>query len=557
MSSLTYQAQIGNQLQRGPSLRPNPCLPREAPNGVANKLSDAGLLRSMNHWGRAMVFGTMADPLWPFIVAFCTVPVLILAVLSIGSEKLVDTLWPQCILAGGTFLSLRLLNRYPMVNPVHAVVFLFHWWFGFGPSVSAAFLSWKGDSAAADAYLTGGITPTLIVAFGLPIYAWAARWVLGHWKRPQLTRLAPDGPTYEMGILLRMVAVAVFAGLTLEVLSHFGLRAYNTVNYFGGQVSETWWLVPVAEAGHLLDFAIAIACTLLAVPKLQKRAAIRWVISGIILVVLFRALTSGSKGQLVLPAFYYIVAFANWRRRLPWLVLIVGLVGYLSIVEPFVASMRIQAEQMSATTSAERIELFNEGWRNFEIGATDHGTNVESLFRGTYPLAKEISDRSSFMEGPWRGQSVRDGMSALLPRFLFPNKADSNMGNFFARQLETGGGNEGYLQNVAITIPFEIVGNYGWLAGWLSFAVIGVVWASFVAFVLTVPRMTTHPLTPYLIGFVMGIESSVGQFGNQIKMLLILLALFWVVCWTAEKSRGLKASARRPMSRTTVAEKWA
>src|ERR1039457_2686290 len=357
MSSLTYQAQIGNQLQRGPSLRPNPCLPREAPNGVANKLSDAGLLRSMNHWGRAMVFGTMADPLWPFIVAFCTVPVLILAVLSIGSEKLVDTLWPQCILAGGTFLSLRLLNRYPMVNPVHAVVFLFHWWFGFGPSVSAAFLSWKGDSAAADAYLTGGITPTLIVAFGLPIYAWAARWVLGHWKRPQLTRLAPDGPTYEMGILLRMVAVAVFAGLTLEVLSHFGLRAYNTVNYFGGQVSETWWLVPVAEAGHLLDFAIAIACTLLAVPKLQKRAAIRWVISGIILVVLFRALTSGSKGQLVLPAFYYIVAFANWRRRLPWLVLIVGLVGYLSIVEPFVASMRVQAEQMSATTSAERIEL--------------------------------------------------------------------------------------------------------------------------------------------------------------------------------------------------------
>jgi hypothetical protein len=108
------------------------------------------------------------------------------------------------------------------------------------------------------------------------------------------------------------------------------------------------------------------------------------------------------------------------------------------------------------------------------------------------------------------------------------------MGNLFARELGEAESSN-YVQNVAITIPFEVVGNYGWLAGLLSFAIIGVGWASFVAFVLTVPRMTTHPFTPYLVAFVMGIESSVGQFGNQLKMLLMPLTLLYLVCQMRRK----------------------
>jgi hypothetical protein len=529
-------AQLGNDLRPRRSLRSDPPLPGQLRHNAARSSSDAGLLRTASHWGRTMVFGTMADPLWPVIVAFCTVPVLLLAALSIISGAQSEALLAQSILTCGTFVSLRLLSNYPMVNPVHAVVLLFHWWFGFGPSVCAVFWSWKGDSARADEYLTGGMTPALIVAFGLPIYASAAHWVLRHWRRPQLTRLAPDGPVYEIGTLLRIGAVAALASLALQVLSLFGLRAYNTVNYLGGQATETWWLVPFAEAGRLVDFALVIACSLLAVPNLRKGAATRWVMLGIAFTAGARALTSGSKGPLVLPAFYFIVAFVNWRRRLPWLVLIAGLFGYLGVVEPFVATMRLQAEKARATTGEDRVEIFSEGWRDFHIGGQGRDVNVESLFRGIYPLAKQIADQSSFMEGPWKGQSVRDGLSALVPRVLFPNKADSNMGNFFARQLGVSGAAD-YFNNVAITIPFEIVGNYGWLAGWFSFAVIGVVWASFVAFVLTVPRMTTHPLTPYLIAFVMAVESSVGQFGNAIKMLPISLAvLYWVCRMTHKRS---------------------
>jgi hypothetical protein len=534
MKAFAYP-EFDNRLRRRSSLEFASCLLKKTRDGVAKKPSDAGLLRTANHWCRPMVFRTMADPLWRLIVAFCILPVLLLATLSVVSGAWSDALGAQCVLACGAFVSLRLLGQYPMLNPVHAVVPLFQWWFGFGPAVCAVFWSWKGDSTRADSYLTGGMMPTLIVALGLPIYASAARWVLRHWKGPQLTEIAPDGPTYDMGTLARLAAVAVLAGLIVQVLNLFGLRAYATVNYLGGQVTERWWLVPFAEAGRLFDFLIVFACSLLATPNLRGRAVTRWVMLGVAIAAVAQAVTSGSKGLLVLPVFYFLVAFANWRRRLPWLVLVAALFGYLSIVEPFVGTMRSQAEKVRATTTSEREEIFSQGWRDFQIGEQpNRDVNVESLFRGIYPLAKKVADQSSLLDGPWKGQSLRDGFSALLPRALFPYKADSNMGNLFARELGEAESSN-YVQNVAITIPFEVVGNYGWLAGLLSFAIIGVGWASFVAFVLTVPRMTTHPFTPYLVAFVMGIESSVGQFGNQLKMLLMPLTLLYLVCQMRRK----------------------
>jgi hypothetical protein len=534
MQPFIYPAKFGNQVQPERALESDPRSRNKAGGGSASGFSDAGLLRIANRWSRWIVFGTMADPLWPIVVAFCIMPVLLSATLTVVSGTGLEALAAQCLLAAGTFTSLRLLKDYPMVNPVHVVALLFHWWFGYGPTVCALSWSWKGDSARADAYLTGGTTPTLIVAFGLPIYAWAARWVLHHWKRPELTAIAPNGPVYEMGTLGRMGVVAGLAALALQALSLFGLHAYETVNYLGGQRTVVWWLIPLEQAALLGNFALAAGCSFLATPNLKRNAIFWWVILGLVALSFQRALTAGSKGPLVFPALYFLVAFANWRRRVPWLFLVAVVFGYLAVVEPFVASVRLQAEKAHATTGDERIELFNEGWRDFHIGGQGRDVNVESLFRGIYPLAKEIADQSSFMEGPWKGQSVRDGLSAMLPRALFPDKTDSNMGNFFARQLGVSGAGD-YMNNVAITMPFEIVGNYGWLAGWLSFAVLGVVWASFVAFTLTVPRMTTHPLTPYLIVFGMAIEESVGQFGNQLKMLLLSLALLYLVCQMTRK----------------------
>ena len=108
------------------------------------------------------------------------------------------------------------------------------------------------------------------------------------------------------------------------------------------------------------------------------------------------------------------------------------------------------------------------------------------------------------------------------------------MGNFFAHELGNAAW-DNYMQNISITIPFEVVGNFGWFAGILSFAAIGAGWAAFIAWALTVDRMTTHPLTPYMIGLAMIMEQSLGQSLNTLKLLALILVLLYLVVRTSHK----------------------
>ncbi len=430
----------------------------------------------------------------------------------------------------GSLGSLQLLRRYPLVNPLHAVVLFFHWWFGYCPTVCAFYWILQGEPENAAPYLTGGTVCILIVAFGLVLYALGARAVLGIWRPQLMSAAAPEGFSYRTGTLLRLGLAAGLAGLSIWLLGIFGLQAFETVNYLGGQSTKTWWLVPLDEAGHLIDFALAAGCSLLALPRLKSSPFTRCTALAIAVFAVSRAVTSGSKGPLIFPVFYYVVAYTTWRRRAPWLALFLGLVAFLTFVEPFVASMRLRVERTGQATVADRREIFLDGLKNFSPSDLfGHQLNIESLFRGIYPLAVKTTAQSTLFSGPWRGESLRDGLSAILPRALFPAKASSNMGNYFAHQLSVADAGDN-LQNVAITIPFEFTGNFGWIAGSLSFALLGAVWALFVALLLTPARMATHPLTPFVIVFGLGIESSVGQFGNGIKMLLILLPLLFLIC---------------------------
>jgi hypothetical protein len=219
----------------------------------------------------------------------------------------------------------------------------------------------------------------------------------------------------------------------------------------------------------------------------------------------------------------------NWKRRIPWIALVVAIVSYLAFVEPFVDSMRLVAERTQATTVEERTELFAMGLSTIAThGGISVEPNVESMFRGIYPFCKEITQQSSMIGGPWKGESVMDGLSAIIPRVILPAKSDSNMGNFFSHELGDSGMDDD-MQNIAITVPFEIVGNFGWLAGVLSFAAIGAAWATFCASVLTVARMTTHPLTPFVIVLGLDVERSMGQSLNAFKGLPFALAMLCVV----------------------------
>jgi len=439
----------------------------------------------------------------------------------------------EVFLGLSVILSLWLLRRYPLINPIHVVVLFFHWWFGWSPAVCAAFWLSQGDPESARAYTVNGIAPILIVSIGLPLYATAARWVLMHWKGPQLTAAVPKQGCYTIKLVFRLCLAAMVAWLIVQVFAFFGIRAYETINYLGGQKTITWWLMPLVECEGLAYLAVIASCSLLAVSDENINRKTRITALAIIIFATALALPSGSKGAIVAPAFYFIVAFINWRRRVPWPALAFLLLGYLIVIEPYVAAMRNVSEMMGVSTNAERVEVFRMGLREMVSNRNiEVHPNIESVFRGIYPFTQQIMKQSSMISGPWKGESIVDGISAIIPRAILPAKADSNMGNFFAHELgDVGLDND--MQNISITIPFEVVGNFGWFAGILSFAAIGAVWAAFIAWALTVDRMTTHPLTPSMIVLAMIMEQSVGQALNALKLLTLTLFFLYLVVKTS------------------------
>ena len=164
-------------------------------------------------------------------------------------------------------------------------------------------------------------------------------------------------------------------------------------------------------------------------------------------------------------------------------------------------SQRRELEQRSPrlSTPEQRVRLFQDtiadpsSWFD-----SDRPLNFESLFRGIYRTASRATEIAGPLSGPWNGVTLRNGVSALVPRVLAPGKPLMNMGNTFAVELGMVDASN-RLQNVAPTIPFEVVANFGWCAGALSFAIIGVVWTSVIAFLISPRRLATHPLMPFFI----------------------------------------------------------
>ena len=142
----------------------------------------------------------------PGIVAFCFAPAVTIAV-SLwfsGSDPVI--LLGHTVLSLGTFCALWMLSSRPLINPIQAFVFLFHWWFGVGPAACGAFYLLTEQPERAQRFLTGSPTALLIVAFGLPLYALVAVGVMRAWPEAWCAGfLRPRGDLYRprtIGVLI-------------------------------------------------------------------------------------------------------------------------------------------------------------------------------------------------------------------------------------------------------------------------------------------------------------------------------------------------------------------
>ncbi len=461
----------------------------------------------------------------PPVLAFCFGPALGMFLLSFAVPVPMLILLAHIALGLSAFFSLWLLSERPLLNPVQAFVLLFQWWFGVGPVACALFYWLAGNSYTMEAYIADDPSAVWIVAVGLPLYAILARSITGLMSRGSWRAdfLCPSGTFYRFRTIAAFAAIAALVQIVLSIFGHYDIYPFETARYLGRQTTASIWLAMVACIAPIGNFALLALLPHLVGPRSGGSWQLRMLAALGLAVSTWYAFSSGSKGLIVQPAMWAVAIYISWRQRLPWLVLIGASLAFLVFVEPFVAVTRIAAQKASLT-SEDQQEFFRESFAHFSFGDISwREWNVESPFRTIYPHAVRVASQSNLFRGPWNGESLREGLLTIIPRALSPNKPDSNLGHYFAQQL----GDPSAIypnQNIAISVPFEFVGDYGWLAGVASFALIGLTWPAFICFVLTPTRLSTHPLMPYFLSVLLVFEQGAGQFLNSAKVLIFPFA---------------------------------
>jgi hypothetical protein len=446
-------------------------------------------------------------------------------------------------------MALFTLSNSRLLNPVQFVVFLFHWYFAVGPSIHSLYSLVTGTADhSVYAYITGrtlsdsyylqhGTRALMIVSVGLPLYSFVARRVLSWWPKAwYLKFLMPAGARYGPRTLVQWWGVAALAIGTIWLLGLAGVNAFTSINYLGGHVVENPLAALIASVTRIGELATVSAMGYVVLRRSPGATHFRILAAVILLCFSLNAMTSGVKGAVVEMSFYVLVSYITWRSKVPILAICCLAGAYLLVIEPVIAAGRLAAESAKVGTSADARQIFLDTLTNYEVSEKSwRDLNIESPFRFIFYCAGEVAESSALLTGPWAGATLKDGVSSILPRFLFPEKANSNMGNDFARSIGIAAPDD-HATNASITMPFEIVGNYGWMAGVAAFALLGAVWSAFSAYVLSPARLATHPLSPFVVGMSVHFESSCGQFLGQYKDLVIIVPLLWLM-WIINRRR--------------------
>jgi hypothetical protein len=154
-------------------------------------------------------------------------------------------------------------------------------------------------------------------------------------------------------------------------------------------------------------------------------------------------------------------------------------------------------------------------------------------------LAGDITRHNDIFEGEWKGYTIGWGLEAIIPRVILPEKRDVSIGNFFYHTVYSRVHNvivTSDINNSAISIPFEVVGNYGYFAGLLSFALIGFFFSLLCCFMLSVKRLHDHPLMPMVISIGMGLEAPLGHWLAGVRGLIFpLVTIYFISLLTKHK----------------------
>lgn len=245
--------------------------------------------------------------------------------------------------------------------------------------------------------------------------------------------------------------------------------------------------IPSVGQFILLASSIGIALIYSSSNTSTHRSLIRIVLFSIIIPLeSVIGISTGSIGNFMVIIMLLVVVGLLNTNRVPWRILVVGILGYL-MTAPVKMEFRYLTwgQGLVETTTYEKFQLYMELVVTHWMGDSNNNVNIASdrevaMFErfNHFPIFSLSVDLTPDFVPYWYGETIVNGMYSMIPRILWANKPQLSFGNAFGHRM-------GILHDQDITtsinLPWiiELYVNFGPYGIAIGMCVIGIAFALF------------------------------------------------------------------------------
>lgn len=254
---------------------------------------------------------------------------------------------------------------------------------------------------------------------------------------------------------------------TKLITSFFVLGFFFTIygflfGYFGS-VQATSSIAGIASILSIfLLFSFILSFINIKIKSSKNLSIYKFIFYASLFVYLFFGVLGKGKTKILFPFIIIFLINFIYFNRFNIRQIIIFIILYFTFVFPFVSYWR-SVGTANYNNSVEMISegsdiLFSGDW--IDDNETTNTKAVTSLGRGLLKIFDRVIEKTGNSTPYDMGGTYIHGFGTLVPRFLWENKPNSNIGNYFGRKYEIIS-SEDYLTNISPSLITEMYLNFG------------------------------------------------------------------------------------------------
>jgi len=251
---------------------------------------------------------------------------------------------------------------------------------------------------------------------------------------------------------------------------------------------------------------------------------------------IFLGVSQGQLGLGMMVVMALVITYATIRRRIPWMVFIVGF-GAFMVLQPVKSALRqsiwVNNEMSSAKDVAESdkaaafLNSTQQGWTFIQTYDLRDVISLATLRLADILIFATVIQRTPMDVPYWGGASYYRLLFAPIPRILYPEKPDYMEGNILAHQYEMIA-TDNHTTSVNLTQLTEFYGNFGPIGVIVGCLLLGIIYRTINdCFIHERCGMGAIVAGIYLFSHLIDIENAVAEIFGGLWLEAIMVVIFY------------------------------